>query len=68
MKVEISTHQFELSHGKKPKGTGYWFFKTITKFDLKYSTEEIWMTGKLSDCIKQIKSQNKSLIRIIVKP
>jgi hypothetical protein len=68
MKVQISTERYEFSHGKKPRGIGYWFFKIFSKLDNMYNTEEVMMNGKLSDCIKQLKSEKKSIIKIVVLP
>ena len=42
-KVEISTRQYEHSHGKKPRGTGSWAFAPMFMLD-----EHWWAPARLT--------------------
>ena len=68
MQVQIATEQYELSHNKKPRGTGLWFLKVFSIVDGKISKEVVMLNGKLSDCVSKIKEENKCISRIIVMP
>lgn len=39
--IEINTREFEFSHGKKPRGTGYWAFEV--------AGETFWHAGSYAE-------------------
>lgn len=40
--IDIDTHQFEIAHGKKPRGVGQWIFRfAYKKSPLGFSFEEL---------------------------
>jgi hypothetical protein len=68
MKVLILTSQYEFSHGKRPSGDGFWFFKVISNIDNNKVKETVMLNGKYSECIKKIKTNNPFLVSIKVMP
>jgi len=52
MKVEFRTHEYEWSHGKQPRGYGYWAFSFPgTQADF------FWFQGSYSDAKKAAKDE-----------
>ena len=47
MKPEVNTRVFEFSHGKKPRGEGYWAFNTQDRLEGAF-----WFNGSYSEAKK----------------
>jgi len=56
-KVRVSTTEYEFVHGKKPRGTGHWFFY-IKEGAVEAS---IWMTGTYSEATHGAKKFAKNI-------
>jgi len=71
-----NTYEYEFSHGKKPRGNGYWGFEiTFEDGSGRFSTETVWAHGTLTSARKlawaELKagcSSAKSAIEIKVLP
>lgn len=71
-----NTTRYEFSHGRKPKGRGYWGLEiTFTDGHGRYSSETVFAYGTLAEARKtawnQIKSTvggAKSIVEVIVLP
>jgi hypothetical protein len=52
--MEIRTAKYEMDHGRKPKGEGYWAF-LLTAFDGDgaYCTEQRMARGTLREALRQ---------------
>jgi hypothetical protein len=51
--MRMETNEFEASHGRKPKGRGYWgLVLTFTDGDGRFSSEEVWGNGTLTEVRK----------------
>lgn len=47
--MQMNTNEFEASHGRKPRGDGYWGFDlTFTDGEGRYSKETAWAHGTLT--------------------
>lgn len=53
-KVHVSTHEFEMAHGRKPRGTGLWWFHIVdgygqpvtdVEFNGTYTEARKWAVG-----------------------
>ena len=53
MKIEFSTREYEFSHGKMPKGWGYWGFT--------FEGHEFWATGTYAEAKKACRQEIKRL-------
>ena len=61
--MTINTSQYELSHGRKPKGRGLWALEiTFTDNQGRYGTETVWANGTLAEARKIGWSQIKSTV------
>jgi len=65
MTITVSTTSYKWSHGKEPRGFGYWAFymgKETT------DSEPVWFTGKYAEAKKQAIAHAKGLgiTRVIV--
>jgi len=48
--METNTQQYEFSHGRKPRGEGYWAFRlTGTDGNGRYTSETYFEHGKLGE-------------------
>lgn len=57
MAVEFNTHEYEFSHGKKPRGRGGWAFS----FKRNPSMDEIfWINGTYAECKKVAREKAKA--------
>ena len=68
MAIEIRTEQFEMSHGRAPRGYGHWGFAENPKeTDM---DEMVWFTGKWSDARKSAVAwcRAKSIDQLFVMP
>lgn len=45
MTTEVSTTQYEFSHGKKPRGAGYWGFQ----IGHDRGAQQVWLSGTYSE-------------------
>jgi hypothetical protein len=57
--MRTNTEKFENSHGRKPRGHGFWGFElTGTDGHGRYTTQEYFESGKLTDakesCLPQV--------------
>lgn len=51
MSIEFSTHQYQASHGKQPRGTGNWAFAQIGEG---MHGEIIWASGSYIEAKQQV--------------
>jgi len=58
MAIEVSTRLFEYSHGKRPRGYGYWLLD-LTKG--RTTLEQFGHTGNYSEAVKLAKAQAKKI-------
>jgi hypothetical protein len=69
--METNTRQYEFSHGKKPRGKGYWAFE-VTGTDDKHvyiESDPLWAYGTLAaakkQAIRSFKNVYSAVTRII---
>ena len=51
MKINVSTRQFEIAHGRKPRGTGNWAFNLLD--DQGRTVATVWHNGTFTDAKKE---------------
>ena len=48
MATTLNTTEYRFSHGKAPRGRGYWGFQRPQGGDI------VWLTGTLTECKRQL--------------
>ena len=74
--MDINTAQYEFSHGKKPRGQGFWWFRiTGTDGAGKYTTAEHSANGTMREAariaVRQVRADIgafKQLVEVEVMP
>jgi hypothetical protein len=64
MTVRVSTTDYEFVHGKKPRGTGHWFFYIMEKVAMPELAEieaTFFVTGTYAEATKEAKKIAKNI-------